>query len=236
MTSVESQDRVSRWVPRAALAGVLGVLMLGASFGIVPHTPAINAPVGRLVVYGMHNHNLLFLTAWLEVMGNAIFVASIVALANANCSALVLRLLTLLSAAAVLTVGLIYAISVMALAESAQIGGTQTRTTVVAYGLYAACEHAFLLAPPVLLPLGFVLRHSGVLSSRFSTVAVALGLTSIVLGLVGLYYSRPNNTGPVGTAINALLGAEAIWMVAATVFLYRRRNTTVRLEPGPARA
>jgi RND superfamily putative drug exporter len=128
----------------------------------------------------------------------------------------------LLAATAVLAVGLLYAICLIAMAESSELGGTQLRTAPVAYGLWAACEHAFLLAPPVFLPLGFALRRSSALSSRFSTGAVLLGCAAIVLGLVGLFYAGSQNAGAAGIAINVLLGLQAVWVIAAAVSLQRR--------------
>jgi hypothetical protein len=113
------------------------------------------------------------------------------------------------------------------------MGGPQLRTATVAYGLFAACEHTFLLAPPVFLPLGFALRGSPLLGSRFSKSAVALGCASIVLGAVGLFLARPNNAGAAGVAINALLGLEAIWVAAAALSLHQRRASASRSVPGP---
>jgi hypothetical protein len=125
-------------------------------------------------------------------------------------------------------VSLVYAISVVMLAESSEIGGTQLRTAAVAYGLFAACEHAFLLAPPVFLSLGFALRGSSLLGSRFSKSAVALGCAAIVVGLVGLFYARPQNAGAAGLAINVLLGLQSLCVLVAAVSLQRRAPATRR--------
>jgi hypothetical protein len=206
-----------------SLAGVAGAILLGSSFLLLPHPPAVNAPVGQLVDYANSHHDLLLLTAWLEAAGSALFVAFLVVLADTEAGGRgTARLLTLLCGGAVLAVGLLYAICLIAMAESSELGGTQLRTAPVAYGLWAACEHAFLLAPPVFLPLGFALRRSSALSSRFSTGAVLLGCAAIVLGLVGLFYAGSQNAGAAGIAINVLLGLQAVWVIAAAVSLQRR--------------
>jgi hypothetical protein len=51
-----------------------------------------------------------------------------------------------LASAAVLTVSLAYDLLLIAFAQSAGIGGRQTATALVAYGLFAAAEHVFLIA------------------------------------------------------------------------------------------
>jgi hypothetical protein len=119
-------------------------------------------------------------------------------------------------------VGLLYAVCLIAITESSASGGAQLRTAAVAYGLWAACEHLFLTAPPVLLPLGFALRRSPALGPRFSDSAIALGGAAIVLGLVGLFNAGPDNAGPVGTAINVLVGLQVLWAVIAAVSLHKR--------------
>jgi hypothetical protein len=215
---------VPGWVLPAALGGVAGGLMLGSSFLILPQPPALTAPLGQLVGYANAHHDLLLWVAWLEAVGSALFVTFLVALATTDADGRsVARPLTVLFGAGVLAVGLLYAICLIAIAESSRMGGTQLRTGAVAYGLWAACEHAFLLAPPIFLPLGFALRGSSALGSRFSATAIALGVVSIVLGLVGLFYARPQNAGVAGVAINTLIGLEAVWVAAAAFSLFRHR-------------
>jgi len=207
----------------ASFAGIVGVVVLGASFVILPAPPAVNAPVGELVGYANRHHDLLLWTAWLEAAGSILFVVFLVALAHMGSSRGPAKLLTVLCGAAVIAVGLLYSICLIAIAESSKVGGSQLRTAGVAYGMWAACEHAFLLAPPVLLPLGLALRGSSALPTRFSITAVAFGCASIVLGLVGLFYAGPNATGAAGVAINALIGLESLWVLLAAASLCRRR-------------
>jgi hypothetical protein len=217
-----------------ALVGLVAAVTLGSSFLILPSPPAISASLGQLVDWANSHHGLLLLTAWLEAAGAALFVSFLVLVTSIHVSGRrTARLLTVLYGGAVLAVSLVYAISVIMLAESSKMGGTQLRTATVAYGLFAACEHTFLLAPPVFLPLGFALRGSSLLGSRFSKSAVALGCAAIVLGAVGLFYARPNNAGAAGVAINLLIGLEAIWVAAAALSLHRRRSSASHSVPGP---
>ena len=45
-----------------------------------------------------------------------------------------------------LAVSLVYNFLLITIAQSAALGGQQTTTALVAYGLFAAAEHVFLLA------------------------------------------------------------------------------------------
>jgi len=73
------------------------------------------------------------------------------------------------------------------------------------------------------LPLGLILLRTATLPRLFALLAVTFGLIAPFLGLAGLFTVTANNNGPVGTAINALVAAEAIWIVAASLTLPLRR-------------
>ena len=74
---------------------------------------------------------------------------------------------------------------------------------------------AVLIAPALLLPLGAVLLRSRVLPRVFAYLALVLGATLQVLGLVGLF-------NVLQSIIDVLLMIQAVWFVAAaTVILLR---------------
>ena len=126
-----------------------------------------------------------------------------------------------------LAVSLVYDLTLITMAQSAHLGGPQAATAVVAYGLFAAVEHIFLIAPPLLLPLGLILLRTPLLARAFAWLAVILGAAAPVLGLVGLFTVTANNNGPAGAAINALLAAQGLWIAAAAITLaYRRPHVT----------
>jgi hypothetical protein len=211
------------WARWAAIGGIAGALALGASFGIVPKPPAVGAPTAVMDAYARAHHDLLLWCAWLEGIGTLLYVTfllSLVHLADAN-----RRLsgaLTLLAAAVVLGISLVYDVCLIAIAQGPALGGPQLTTASIAYGVWAGCEHAFLIAPAILLPLGFALRGSTVLPRGFSRSAIGLGCISEALGLVGLFYAHPNNGGAAGIAINVLVGVEVIWVLAAAGYTLRR--------------
>jgi hypothetical protein len=182
-----------------------------------------------LNAYATAHHDLLLWVAWLEGTGTLlylVFLLSLVHLADANRR--ISGTLTLLAAAVVLGISLVYDVCLIAWAQGPALGGSQLRTGSVAYGLWAGCEHAFLIAPAILLPLGFALRGSTVLPRGFSNSAIALGCVSEALGLVGLFYAHPNNGGAAGIAINVLVGLEVIWALGAAGYTLR---SCARLRP-----
>ena len=230
------------WARWAAIGGITGALVLGASFGIVPKPPALGASTAVLDTWAKAHHDVLLWSAWLEGIGTLLYVTfllSLVHLAGAN-----RRLsgtLTLLAAAVVLGISLVYDVCLIAIAKGPSLGGPQLTTASIAYGVWAACEHAFLIAPAILLPLGFALRGSTVLPRGFAKSAIALGCVSEALGLVGLFYAHPNNGGTAGNAIDILVGVEVIWVLAAAGYTLRRsarlrREELASASPGLAKS
>lgn len=215
----------ARWRLLAGAAGFAGTAALGASFFLLPAPPALTAPPAALAGYATLHHHAMLAAAWLEGTGTLLQVIFVLALAHlAGPRAGLAGRITTLAGAAILTVSLVYDLMVIAMAQSAALGGRQTVTALVAYGLFAAAEHLFLLAPPLLLPLGLVLLRTPVLPRPFAPLAVALGATAAALGLIGLFTVTANNNGPAGAAINALVAVQGLWIAAAAITLPLRRS------------
>jgi hypothetical protein len=176
-----------------------------------------------LDAYARAHHDVLLWAAWLEGSGTLLYVVSCSRLCTLPTPT---GTLTLLAAAVVLGISLVYDVCLIAIAQSPVFAGPQLTTGVVAYGLFAACEHAFLIAPSIFLPLGFAVRGSAVVPRAFSNWAIGLGCVSEALGLVGLFCAHPNNGGAAGIAINVLVGVEAVWTVAAAVYTLQRVRAT----------
>jgi hypothetical protein len=215
---------LARWPLLAAAAGFGGVAALGASFGLLPSPPAITAPLAALTRYATSHHHAMLAAAWLEGIGTllqVIFVLALVHLAGARAG--LAGRITTVACAAVLGISLVYDVMVIAIAQSAATGGPQITTAVVAYGLFAAVEHVFLIAPPLLLPLGLILLRTPLLPRAFGWLAVILGALGPILGLAGLFTVTANNNGPTGTAINVLVAVQGVWIAAASITLASRR-------------
>jgi hypothetical protein len=73
-------------------------------------------------------------------------------------------------------------------------------------------QHVFLIAPALTLPLGAVLLGAQILPRAFAYVALAIGATLQIFGLVGLF-------GVLQPIIDDVLIVQAPWFVAAGVVL-----------------
>ena len=71
----------------------------------------------------------------------------------------------------------------------------------------------FLIAPPLLLPLGAVLLGSTLLLRAFGYTAVAFGVASIILGLAALFSATAFSLAII------LIIAESAWVLAAAAVL-----------------
>ena len=215
-----------RWL--AGAAGFAGAAALGLSFGVLPSPPALTAPLAALTHSAAAHQHLLLAAAWLEGTGTALYVIFVLALVHlAGARAGLAGRVTTLASAVVLAVSLVYDITLIAFAQSAALGGRQTTTALVAYGLFAATEHVFLLVPPLFLALGLILLRTAILPRGFALLAVTFGVIAPSLGLAGLFAVTANNNGPVGAAINALVAAQGLWVIAASFTLvYRRPHVT----------
>jgi hypothetical protein len=69
-------------------------------------------------------------------------------------------------------------------------------------------QHVFLIAPAVLLPLGFVILKTRVLGRPFGYSALALGATLQVLGLAGVLR-------PLQPVVDVVLIVQSVWFIAA---------------------
>ena len=214
----------ARWRLLAGASGFAGAAALGASFGMLPAPPGLTAPMAELTRYAAGHHHAMLAAAWLEGTGTLLYVIFALALVHlAGPRAGLAGRVAALAAAAVLAVSLVYDLTLITIAQSAALGGQQDTTSLVAYGLFAAAEHVFLLAPPLLLPLGLILLRIPILPRPFAWLALILGVAGPVLGLAGLFTVTANNNGPVGAAINALVAAQGLWIIAAAVALPLRR-------------
>src|SRR5690348_6503798 len=159
----------ARWTLLAAMAGFGGAVALGASFGLLPHPPPPTATVAELT------RHVALAAAWLEVTGTLLqgtFALALAHLAGARTG--LAGKITIVACATVLGVSLVYDVMLIAIAQSATLAGPHAITAVVAYGLFAAVEHVFLIIPPLLLPLGLILLRAPLLPRAFARLAVIL--------------------------------------------------------------
>jgi hypothetical protein len=118
---------------------------------------------------------------------------------------------TLLASAVILTLSLIDAAFTISAAEAVIHGHAVTAS--VSFDLIDgpgndAVGRVFLIAPPLLLPLGAVLLGSRLLPRAFGYSAVGFGAASIILGLAALFSATAFSLAII------LIIAESTWVLA----------------------
>jgi hypothetical protein len=217
------------WV---AICGITGVVMLTAHFYVPTGIPGDNAPPAVITRFLLHNHGALLATAWLQGFGPlpyVLFALGLVYLAGGMTR--FWGWLTMLSSAVILTLSLIDAAFTVAAAEAAASG--HAATAAVSIDLIDgpandAIGRMFLIAPPLLLPIGAVLLGSRLLPRAFAWTAVAFGAISVVLGLAALFSAAAFSTAIV------LIIAQNLWVLAAALVLLAR-GASASKAPAPAR-
>jgi len=193
-----------------ALCGILGPVILIASFVINPAPPA-NYTVPQLREFAVQHHNGIVFGGWLQGMGSlliVLFAIGLVYIAKAMQS--LAGWITLLAGTTILMVSLVEVAFYLGAVQATEAG--DAASALASNDLIKAVQHVFLIAPALLLPLGFVLLSSNVLPRVFAYLALAMGATLQVFGLLGLF----NVLQPV---IDNLLIAQSIWFVAAAITL-----------------
>jgi hypothetical protein len=196
-----------------ALSGVAGVAMLIAHFQIPSHVPGDNSSPATITQFVLHHHAAILATAWLQGFGPfpyVLFALGLVYLAGA-----MTRLagwVTLLASAVILTLSLIDAAFTISAAEAVTHG--HAVTAWVSFDLIDgpgndAVGRVFLIAPPLLLPLGAVLLGSQLLPRAFGYTAIAFGVASIILGLAALFSATAFSLAII------LIIAESAWVLVA---------------------
>lgn len=194
----------------AGLCGILGAVALVSSFIMNP-APSADLSLAQLRDFAIQHHNGIVLGAWLQGMGSLLLVLFAIALVQlAGATNQFAGWITLLAGATILMVSLMEISFYLGAVNAAEAGDLTSGT--VSNALIKAVQHVFLIAPALLLPLGVVLLSSQVLPRVFAYLALAIGATLQIFGLVGLF-------GVLQTIIDDVLIVQALWFVAAGVAL-----------------
>jgi hypothetical protein len=210
---------MSPTMPRivAGLCGILGAVALVSSFLMNPAPPA-DFSVAQLRDFAIEHHNRIFFGAWLQGIGSMLLVLFAIALVHlAGATHQFAGWITLLAGATILMVSLVEITFYLGAVQSAEIG--DLTSGAVSNALIKAVQHVFLIAPALLLPLGVVLLGSRVLPRAFAYLALAIGTTLQIFGLVGLF-------GVLQPVIDDVLIVQALWFVAAGFALMIGRRHT----------
>ncbi len=197
----------------AALCGIIGPVTLVGWFFINPG-PAADASVPALAEFARRHHITIVLGGWLQGMGSLLLVIFALALVHlAGATHWFSGWLTLLAGASILAVSFVEITFYLGAVQGA--ANADVASGLASDNLRKAVQHVFLIAPALLLPLGMVLLCSQVLPRVLAYLALALGATLQILGLVGLFHVLQ----PV---IDVVLIVQALWFVAAAIALIVR--------------
>ncbi len=196
-----------------AIAGILGVLMIGSSFGINTGPP-LDATNRQLIEFArLHGHEVMK-GAWLQAVGPVLivfFALSIVHLAEAGNK--LSGWMTLLGSAILIMVSLTevvcYIMALFLVPETMGAIGNNTGHAV---------QHLYFIvaAPSLFLPLAFVILDSKVLPRVFGYSAIVLAVAFFAVGITSLYKLV---LSPLDTS---LAGIQALWWLAAAISLWVR--------------
>jgi hypothetical protein len=190
----------------AGLCGIFGAVALVSSFVMNPAPPA-EFTVSQLRDFAVQHHNGIVFGAWLQGMGSLLLVLFAIALVHlAGATHQFAGWVTLLAGATILMVSLVEITFYLGAVQAAEAGDLTSGT--VSNALIKAVQHVFLIAPALLLPLGAVLLDAQILPRVFAYVALAIGATLQIFGLVGLF-------GVLQPIIDDVLIVQALWFVAA---------------------
>jgi hypothetical protein len=193
-----------------ALCGIIGPVILVASFVINPAPPA-SYTITQLRDFALQHHNGIVLGGWLQGIGSLLIVLFAIALVHlADATHRLAGWITLLAGTIILMVSLVEVTFYLGAVQATEIG--DTASALSSNNLIKAVQHVFLIAPALLLPLGFVLLGSKVLPRLFAYFALAMGGTLQIFGLLGLF----NVLQPI---IDVLLIVQSLWFVTAAVAL-----------------
>jgi hypothetical protein len=194
----------------AGLCGILGAVALVSSFVMNPALPA-DFSLAQLRDFAIQHHSGIVLGSWLQGIGSLLLVLFAIALVHlATATNSYAGWIRMLAGTIILMVSLVEITFYLGAVQAAEAGDLTNGT--VSNALIKAVQHVFLIAPALLLPPGAVLLGSQVLPRVFAYLALAIGTTLQIFGLVGLF-------GILQPIIDNVLIVQALWFVAAGVAL-----------------
>ena len=194
-----------------ALWALLGIPMLIAGFAINPGPPRSDT-TSQLVTYGLNHQAALTVGGWLQVTGTvlvAIFALSVVL--SARRANTVPGVLVLAGSTLLVVIGLSELTAYKVLA-SGHLSTARVATDVIA-GVQLG--YSIVAAPLIFGALGYLVLQSKVLPRALGSIAIGLGLTFWVCGLITV-------VTPIQGFINLLSVVQAMWWLGAGSFVGAR--------------
>ena len=182
-----------------------------AAVAFMNPAPPADFSLAQLREFAIQHHSGIVFGAWLQGMGSLLLVLFAIAIVHlAGATNQFAGWITLLAGTTILMVSLVEITFYLSAVQAAEAGDLTSGT--VSNALIKAVQHVFLIAPALLLPLGAVLLGSQVLPRVFAYLALTIGTTLQIFGLVGLF-------GVLQPIIDDVLIVQALWFVAAGIAL-----------------
>ena len=205
----------------SGLSGILGVVLLIASFGIAMPPPE-NATRAELLEFGRQHYAGVLWGAWLQAVGPVLIVLFAFALVHlAGAAQRLAGWMTLFGATILMTVSLFeITYYVSALFPDPEV------MTSISLRVISAVQHLYFIvaAPALFLPLGIILVRSPILPKIFGYLALILAAAFAALGAVFMLKLA------LPSWVTALAGVQALWWLAAAITLMIRSASLSALE------
>src|SRR5690348_7876990 len=172
----------TRRVRLSALAGLLGVVLIGVSFAINWASPGDHPTPAQFIAFGVAHHAQIVTGAWLQAVGTVLIIAFSLAIVHlAGAASRYAGWLTFFGGLLLVTTGLIETIFYLVGAYA-----TQVTTGLISLDLISATQRLYFIvaAPAVFLPLGVVILASHAsrpLPRVFGYLAYLLGAVFILV-------------------------------------------------------
>ena len=204
----------SRWFRiLSALAAIVGVVMLIASFNVNPGPPP-DATAEQIIAFGREYYALILWGAWLQTVGPLLIVTFAFALVIvAGATNRLAGWMTLFGGTILMVVSLVEVTFYLSATFSTAVASAE-----ISLALIHAVQHLYFVvaAPALFLPLGLVILGTSVIARAFGYLAIALGAAFAVIGVATLM------TPVLPGTVQAFAGVQAVWWLAAAIDLLVR--------------
>jgi hypothetical protein len=211
----------------ASTSCILGVLMIGTSFGINSGPPT-GAGEEELIAFAATHFRAVLWGAWLQAVGPVLIMAfafTLVYLAGATGT--IAGWMTMLGGSILMMVSLAEVVFYISALDS-----VPTAMGIISNGIGHAIQHLyfFVAAPTLFLSLGCVLRGSQILPRALGILSELLGAAFFLLGITSLYEQI------LSPRVTALAAIQAFWWFAAAIVLIMRSGRLIGPVDADSRA
>jgi hypothetical protein len=214
-----------------AITGIIGQCFLIIYFsGILVPKELIIGKTSMMALTDLvtKHQSAILLDAWL--MGIGSFLSVIFYVGLVHISGAITRfsgLLTIIASAIVLAVAFVDVTFMVAAANAAMLGHTETTNVAVDFvaGPAEAFDYTFIFGPaPVLITsVGIVLLGSDIIPRFFGYAAVGVGILFFVAGFLGIFYPHNN---VITTTFEIVQLSRGIWVfaTAVSILIFQKRG------------